>query len=325
MTDDGKPNWRYSESNDDNNKDHSKREKWANKTEFILSSLGYAIGIGNVWRFPYLCYRSGGGAFLIPYLIMLVFCGVPLYFMETSLGQFSSSGCITVFKIAPLFKGAGIAMITVNFITTTYWVTLCAYALSFLTYCLEPKLPWSSCNNHWNTPNCIELDLLDPSTASSLNLTTVGLKTSADEFFNQEILRISESVEEMNKIVWPLFICNTVAWAATYLCMSNGVKSIGKAVYFTATFPFFILFVLLVRGLTLPGAVKGIVYYIYPQWEQLTNFKIWCDAAVQIFFSLGPGWGGIINMASYNKFYNNNKLSYPTRQSLPASRMNFLT
>lgn len=105
--------------------ENSNRGNWASKTEFLLSCLGYflnttiniatllsfcsyysyAIGIGNVWRFPYLCYRNGGGAFLIPYLLMLCFCGIPLFFMETCLGQFSSTGCITMFKITPIFKG----------------------------------------------------------------------------------------------------------------------------------------------------------------------------------------------------------------------------
>jgi solute carrier family 6 amino acid transporter-like protein 5/7/9/14 len=81
------------------------RGNWANKYEFLLSCMGYAIGIGNVWRFPYLCYRNGGGAFLVPYLLMLFLCGIPLFFMESSLGQFASTGCITLFRISPLFKG----------------------------------------------------------------------------------------------------------------------------------------------------------------------------------------------------------------------------
>lgn len=90
-----------------------------------------------------------------------------------------------------------------------------------------------------------------------------------------------------------------------YLCIKNGVKSVGKVVYFTATFPFVILSILLIRGVTLPGAIDGIRYYITPQWDQLSNIDVWADASLQIFFSLGPGWGGIVNMASYNKFRNN--------------------
>ncbi|KAL1491648.1 hypothetical protein ABEB36_012212 [Hypothenemus hampei] len=280
------------------------REKWSNKTEFLLSSLGYAIGIGNVWRFPYLCYRSGGGAFLVPYLIMLFFCGVPLYFMETSLGQFSSSGCLTVFNIAPLLKGVGIAIICVNLIVSSYFVTIYAYPLLFLYHSFQPVLPWSHCENSWNTNKCIKID---ESSVNLTNFSSIGMKSSSEEFFNNKILNISESIEVTGNIVVPLFMANTLAWLATYFCMCNGIKSVGKAVYFTATFPFLILFVLLMRGVTLPGAIDGIYFYIYPQWKQLTTFKVWCDAAIQIFYSLGPGWGGIINIASYNNFYNNNK------------------
>lgn len=93
-------------------------------------------------------------------------------------------------------------------------------------------------------------------------------------YFSNEILRISESIDDMGGIVWPLFTCNTLAWTATYLCMSNGIKTVGKVVYFTATFPFLILLVLLLRGLTLPGAMSGVYFYIYPQWDQLTSFKV---------------------------------------------------
>ncbi|KAF5295952.1 hypothetical protein FQA39_LY12724 [Lamprigera yunnana] len=118
--------------------------------------MGYAIGIGNVWRFPYLCYRNGGGAFLVPYLIMLFLCGIPLFFLETSLGQFSGQGCITMFEICPLFKGAGFAIIVVNLICTMYYNVIIAYPILFLTNCFQAKLPWSDCDNEWNSPACLQ-------------------------------------------------------------------------------------------------------------------------------------------------------------------------
>ncbi|KAJ8673949.1 hypothetical protein QAD02_005211 [Eretmocerus hayati] len=286
------------------------RGSWANKTEFLLSCAGYAIGMGNVWRFPYLCYRNGGGAFLVPYLLMLFLCGIPLFFLESSVGQFGSTGCITIFRMSPIFKGAGFAIVIVNVICTMYYNVIISYPLYFLVMSLRWKLPWEDCDNSWNTYSCLKLGseaYLDYNVSDKVRLIE-NTKTPADEFFHHHVLKISDSINHLGSIVWPLFICNLISWIVIFLCISNGVKTVGKVVYFTATFPFFILFVLFVRGITLPGAMDGILFYIMPKWSELLNLKVWADAAIQIFFSLGPGWGGIVNMASYNPFRNNNRM-----------------
>ncbi|XP_015115617.1 sodium- and chloride-dependent glycine transporter 2 [Diachasma alloeum] len=284
------------------------RGTWASKTEFILSCAGYAIGIGNVWRFPYLCYRNGGGAFLVPYLLMLFLCGIPLFFMESCMGQFGGTGCITMFKMSPLFKGAGFAIVIVNLICTMYYNVIISYPLLFLSMSFKNKLPWEDCDNPWNTPSCIKINDVRVKNTTEVEGLLQKVSTPAEEFFNRHILEISSGVDEMGGIVWPLFICNLISWIIVFLCICNGVKSVGKVVYFTATFPFVILFILLIRGVTLPGASDGIWFYITPKWSQLTDLRVWADAAIQIFFSLGPGWGGIVNMASYNKFRNDNRL-----------------
>ncbi|XP_015521618.1 sodium- and chloride-dependent glycine transporter 1-like isoform X1 [Neodiprion pinetum] len=297
-------------SEDDQDEDEPERGTWASKTEFLLSCAGYAIGIGNVWRFPYLCYRNGGGAFLVPYLLMLFLCGIPLFYMESSIGQFGGTGCITMFRTSPIFKGAGFAIVVVNLICTMYYNVIISYPLLFLAMSFRKNLPWEDCGNHWNTYKCLKLgaDIFGHKNESDQMELIGRTKTPADEFFNNHILQISDGIDNIGGIVWPLFTCNLVSWFIVFLCICNGVKSVGKVVYFTATFPFVILFVLLIRGVTLPGAYDGIMFYIMPKWSQLTNLKVWADAALQIFFSLGPGWGGIVNMASYNPFNNNNRL-----------------
>ena len=92
--------------------------------------------------------------------------------------------------------------------------------------------------------------------------------------FSNKILQISDSIEEPGTIVWQLLLCDITSWIIVFLCIMKGVKSVGKVVYFTATFPFVILFVLFIRGVTLPGAWEGIKFYIMPQWEQLGNIKV---------------------------------------------------
>ena len=87
--------------------ENPERGNWTGRLDFLLSCLGYAVGLGNVWRFPFTAYENGGGAFLIPYMVVLLFVGRPLYFMELALGQFSSAGCVNVWDMVPALGGVG--------------------------------------------------------------------------------------------------------------------------------------------------------------------------------------------------------------------------
>ncbi|XP_034668147.1 sodium- and chloride-dependent glycine transporter 2 [Drosophila subobscura] len=276
------------------------RGKWRSKSEFILSLIGYAIGIGNVWRFPYLCYRSGGGAFLVPYILMVLLAGIPLFYMEVLIGQFSSTGCTGMFRLAPIFKGTGIAQVIVNMYCVCYYSVIISYPIRMISYCFYKQVPWVDCDHSWNTDHCVSIDEL-----SKQNST--GFVTSADEFFHREVLQLSPGIAHLDGIVWQQTLSLFLAWIVIYLCVAKGIQSVGKVVYFTAPFPYVLLFILFVRGVTLPGAWTGIKFYMYPEWNRLLDLKVWADAAVQMFFGLGPGWGGIVNMASFSDFRNNAK------------------
>ncbi|XP_013411244.1 sodium-dependent proline transporter-like [Lingula anatina] len=135
--------------------ENKERGNWGGKLDFILSCIGYAVGLGNVWRFPFLAYRSGGGAFLIPYAIMLFCAGLPLFFLELSFGQFASLGPITIWRINPFFKGLGFAMVIISGLVAVYYNVIIAWALFYLFASFTSELPWQTCDHEWNTPNCV--------------------------------------------------------------------------------------------------------------------------------------------------------------------------
>ncbi|KAM7073086.1 sodium-dependent serotonin transporter-like [Molossus nigricans] len=278
------------------------RETWGKKMDFLLSVIGYAVDLGNVWRFPYVCYQNGGGAFLIPYTIMAIFGGVPLFYMELALGQYHRNGCISVWrKICPIFKGIGYTICVVAFYTSFYYNTIMAWALYYLVSSFTARLPWTSCENPWNTGNCTNY-------FSEGNATWTVYSTSpAEEFYTRHILQIhrSEGLQDLGGISWQLVLCITLIFTIIYFSIWKGVKTSGKVVWVTATCPYIILLVLLVRGATLPGAWRGVVFYLKPTWQKLLETEVWVAAASQIFFSLGPGFGVLLAFASYNKFNNN--------------------
>ncbi|XP_046542281.1 sodium- and chloride-dependent glycine transporter 2-like [Haliotis rubra] len=131
--------------------------------------------------------------------------------------------------------------------------------------------------------------------------------TASEEYWERYVLRLHESdgFEDLGGFSLKNTMCLFVSWLLIFVCLKKGIKSSGKIVYFTATFPYVIMLVLLVRGLTLPGYEKGIAFYMTPQVHRLTEAKVWGDAATQIVYSLGPGFGGLLTMSSYNKFKNN--------------------
>ncbi|XP_052080733.1 sodium- and chloride-dependent glycine transporter 1-like [Mytilus californianus] len=288
------------------------RANWGSQVEFILTCVGFAVGLGNVWRFPYLCFKNGGGAFLIPYFICMVIIGIPMFYLELCLGQFCSLGPLKVWRINPLFKGLGLAMIIVSALVAIYYAVIIAYCLYFLVASMQSEVPWKYCDNNWNTCDCRDGNqnesLIDPwngTRPECLNMTYTHTKSASDEYFNHKVLEKTSGMDDMQGVKWNLTLCNLFVWLLTFIVLSRGIKSLGKVVYFSAIFPYILLTALLIRGLLLEGHMEGINFYLTPDWSKLSEASVWSDAAVQIFYSLGTCQGGLIAMASYNQFKNN--------------------
>uniref|UniRef100_A0A3B3WHB7 Transporter n=1 Tax=Poecilia mexicana TaxID=48701 RepID=A0A3B3WHB7_9TELE len=272
-------------------KEVEERGHWGTKTEFILTVMGAIIGPGNIWRFPYLCYKNGGGVFFIPYIVFIFTCGIPLFFLETALGQYTSQGGITCWrKICPLFQGIGYASHLIIAFSATSYIIILAWAFFYLFSSFSSDLPWASCGNSWNSGSSCDRK------SSFCFLTFQHL---------HRVLKISGGIEEVGGLRWELVLCLILSWTICYFCVWKGIKSTGKAAYFTATFPYVMLFILLIRGVTLPGALDGIIYYLYPDISRLSDPQVWMDAGTQIFFSYAIGLGFLTSLGSYNSFNNN--------------------
>ncbi|XP_039627033.1 sodium- and chloride-dependent GABA transporter 3 [Polypterus senegalus] len=284
-----------------NDKKVNERGQWNNKVEFVLSVAGEIIGLGNVWRFPYLCYKNGGGAFLIPYVIFFICCGIPVFFLETALGQFTSEGGITCWrKVCPLFEGIGYATQVIEAHLNVYYVIILAWAIFYLFNCFSKELPWATCGHEWNTENCQEFDKVNASNCSFANATSPVI-----EFWERRVLGISSGIEHIGNLRWELALCLLLAWTVCYFCIWKGIRSTGKVVYVTATFPYVMLVILLIRGVTLPGAAEGIKFYLYPDISRLSDPQVWVDAGTQIFFSYAICLGCLTALGSYNSYNNN--------------------
>jgi len=265
---------------------------------FLLACIGYAVGLGNIWRFPYNAYKSGGGAFLVPYFIMLLLCGIPLLFMELAVGQYTRRGPIGALdKLCPILKGAGVGTVVISFLLSTYYNVILSWAIFYLLSSFQDPLPWISCNNWWNSEFCFKNSENGTVGANS----TYGV-SSTQEFFDKRVLQMSIGIHDMGAFQWELFGLLAVAWVIVYFCLWKGVAMTGKVVYLTATLPIFLLIAFAIRGATLPGADEGLKFFFTPNWKKVLEPQVWINAASQVFNSVGIAFGSLIAFSSYNKF-----------------------
>ncbi|GAB6024013.1 Solute carrier 6, variant 2 [Chamberlinius hualienensis] len=301
-----------------NDSDIPERETWGSRAEFLLSCVGLSVGIGNVWRFPYLAYQNGGGAFLLPYTILLILIGKPMYFMELALGQYSGLGPLSVWRCSPVAMGVGAAMLVISLIVAIYYTVIVAYTVFYLAASFASEVPWATCGEGWSDEMCYQrgknVSTVMEELKRKLNLTMsingtndtcqIRLQTASEQYWSKYVLHLHESngIGDLGEVRWDLALCLLFTWIIVFLCLFKGIQSSGKAVYFTATFPYVILLILFFRGVTLEGASSGIIYFFLPQWEKLLTIQAWTKAAEQMFYSLSISWGGLIMFGSYSNF-----------------------
>uniref|UniRef100_A0A8C0IA86 Solute carrier family 6 member 2 n=1 Tax=Bubo bubo TaxID=30461 RepID=A0A8C0IA86_BUBBB len=247
------------------------------------------------------------GAFLIPYILFLIIAGMPLFYMELALGQYNREGAATVWKICPVFKGVGYAVILIALYVGFYYNVIIAWSLYYLFSSFTFELPWTNCDNSWNSPNCTDPKLFNASVLGNGTKYSKYKLTPAAEFYERGVLHLHESrgIHDLGLPRWQLSLCLLVVVIILFFSLWKGVKTSGKVVWITATLPYVVLFVLLIHGITLPGAYNGINAYLHIDFRRLKEATVWIDAATQIFYSLGAGFGVLIAFASYNKFDNN--------------------
>ncbi|XP_020498803.1 sodium-dependent neutral amino acid transporter B(0)AT1 [Labrus bergylta] len=267
------------------------RPKWDNKTQYLLTCVGFCVGLGNVWRFPYLCQSHGGGAFIIPFIILVVLEGVPLLHLEFAIGQRLRKGSVGAWAaIHPYLTGVGIASMSVSFLVGMYYNTIIAWVMWYFFNSFQDPLPWSQCPLNENLTGLVS---------------ECERSTSVDYFWYRKTLNTSEAIDESGGLQWWIVISLVTAWSVLYICCIRGIETTGKAVYITSTLPYVVLTIFLIRGLTLKGSVDGIKFLFTPDLDELVNPSTWLDAGAQVFYSFSLAFGGLISFSSYNPIHNN--------------------
>lgn len=228
------------------------RGQWGSKFGFIMAAAGSAVGLGNIWRFPYITGENGGGAFVLVYLLCVILIGVPLLFTEMGLGRMTKKSTIGAFKDTganSVYMGAGaILALGVSFFVLSYYGNIAGWTIGYIFKMLS------------------------------------GSEGTFTEFAANPTYTI------------PLM---GVFVVATVLIVLGGVSGgIEKAAKFLMPLLFVLIAVVAVRGLTLEGAMKGVDFYMNPDFSKI-NANTFLVALGQAFFSMSIGWGIMITYGSY--------------------------
>lgn len=241
-------------------------QTWPSRTIFILAAIGSAAGLGNLWRFPYLAYEWGGGAFIVAIIVANLLIGVPLLMLEIGLGQKTRHAAPRAFSlINQKFRYIGWFAVLTSFLIATYYMVVVAWGINFFAGSFT--LSWGD----------------DP-----------------EQYFFTTLLHAGDTPGMLGTLSAPVVIALLIAWTLIYFTVWKGVRSVSAVVKYSATLPFVILLILAIRALTLPGAGDGVALFLVPEWSSLLSPELWLAACSQVFFSLSLAVGVMVVYGAYN-------------------------
>ena len=244
----------------------SNRQVFATRGAFIFAAIGSAVGLGNIWRFPYIAYENGGGAFLIPYLVALLTAGIPILFMDYAIGhRYRGSSPLSFAAMNRKTETIGWVHVLISFFIAIYYAAIIAWALSYTVF---------SFTRAWGD---------DP-----------------ENFLGKQYLQTAPANSFSFAPVSGVMIPLVIVWVLTLGILLGGVQK-GIARYSKIFIPLLIILFLglVVRALTLPGAFEGLDAFFSPDFGALRKPGVWVAAYGQIFFSLSVAYGIMITYASY--------------------------
>lgn len=240
--------------------------QWNSTLGFLLAMIGSAVGLGNIWRFPYIAYTNGGGTFLIPYIIAILCVGAPFVFIEYGAGyKFKAGLSKTLRTINKKYEYIAWAIQMIPFLILTYYTCIIGWNIIYLVLSFFK-----------------------------------GWGTDTNTFFTTTLLQSSTNPIGLLHIVLPIFIAVAIAWFIIWFVshrnLNDGIEAVCKIVI---PLLFILMAGIVIYSLTLPGAFKGVSVLFTPNWSQISNINIWLAAFGQIVFSLSLGLCIMFTYASY--------------------------
>lgn len=275
------------------------RHLWKTQADFSLSCLGFLVGIGNMLRFPgKIC--EYGGIFFAPYLFCQVFIGFPMLYLHLCIGQYAGQTADVAFqRLMPITCGLGWAFVLAAIPVIIYHNIILTWSLQYLWYSalsvvISEPLPWE---NRGITDADASVDF-----SPLRNLTL----TSAELFFHLDILSLTSYTElTLTLPQRHIVLALVAAWLLVFAGVCRGTTWMSWAIRFTATIPYLLLLILLIRGLSLPGASLGLSFLFSSAFDSISSMKMWSAAAEQVLFEIGVGAGALFSIAAYSRFRNN--------------------